>query len=172
MTQPIIVFSHGQDGEPWGTKIVAMAEVARGAGYRVESVDYRGMADPAARVEKLRQFCKTLPRAPVLVGSSMGGHVAAAVALEARARGLFLLAPAFYMPGYEQYTPKLAPTRESCPIVIVHGWNDDVVPVDNSIRYAREHKCRLHVLDSDHRLTANIRDINEYLAQFLGRLQS
>lgn len=168
MSQPIIVFSHGQDGEPWGTKIVAMAEVARGAGYRVESVDYRGMADPAARVAKLREFCKTLPAAPVLVGSSMGGHVATAVSIEAPARGLFLLAPAFYMPGYEQYTPKPA----ACPIVIVHGWNDDIVPVDNSIRYAREHKCRLHIIDSDHRLTADIRDINEYLAQFLARLNS
>lgn len=166
MTQPIIVFSHGQDGEPWGTKIIAMADVARGAGYRVESVDYRGMDDPAARVAKLLEFCKTLPSAPVLVGSSMGGHVATAVSVSAGARGLFLLAPAFYMPGYEQYTPKPPP----CPITIVHGWNDDIVPVDNSIRYAREHRCRLHILDSDHRLTANIRDINDYLAQFLARL--
>lgn len=166
MTQPIIVFSHGQDGEPWGTKIIAMADVARGAGYRVESVDYRGMDDPAARVAKLLEFCKTLPSAPVLVGSSMGGHVATAVSVSVGARGLFLLAPAFYMPGYEQFTPKPPP----CPITIVHGWNDDIVPVDNSIRYAREHRCRLHILDSDHRLTANIRDIDDYLAQFLARL--
>lgn len=166
MTQPIIVFSHGQDGEPWGTKIIAMADVARGAGYRVESVDYRGMDDPAARVAKLLEFCETLPSAPVLVGSSMGGHVATAVSVSVGARGLFLLAPAFYMPGYEQFTPKPPP----CPITIVHGWNDDIVPVDNSIRYAREHRCRLHILDSDHRLTANIRDIDDYLAQFLARL--
>jgi pimeloyl-ACP methyl ester carboxylesterase len=167
MTQPIIVFSHGQDGEPWGTKIIAMAEIARDAGYRAESVDYRGMADPMARVDKLLAFCKALSSASVLVGSSMGGHVAAAVSIEANARGLFLLAPAFYMPGYEQYTPKPA----ACPVTIVHGWNDDIVPVDNSIRYAREHRCRLHVIDSDHRMTANIRDINEYLAQFLARLR-
>jgi len=166
MTQPIIVFSHGQDGEPWGTKIIAMADVARGAGYRVESVDYRGMADPAARVAKLLEFCKTLPSAPVLVGSSMGGHVATAVSIEVGARGLFLLAPAFYMPGYEKYTPKPA----ACPVTIVHGWNDDIVPVDNSIRYAREHRCRLHILDSDHRMAASVRDIDEYLAQYLARL--
>jgi len=166
MTQPIIVFSHGQDGEPWGTKIVAMADVARRAGYRVESVDYRGMADPAARVAKLLELCRTLPVAPVLVGSSMGGHVATAVSIEARARGLFLLAPAFYMPGYEQFTPKPA----ACPITIVHGWRDDIVPVDNSIRYAREHRSRLHIIDSDHRMTADIRDIGEYLAQFLAHL--
>jgi len=166
MTPPIIVFSHGQDGEPWGSKIVAMAEVARNAGYQAESVDYRGIADPAARVEKLIAFCKTLPTSPVLVGSSLGGHVATAVSNSVHARGLFLLAPAFYMLGFEQHTPLPAP----CPITIVHGWNDDVVPIDNSIRYAREHRARLHVIDSDHRMTANINDITQYLAQFLARL--
>jgi pimeloyl-ACP methyl ester carboxylesterase len=169
MTQPII-FSHGQDGEPWGTKIVAMAEIARAAGYQVESVDYRGMPDPAERVDKLLAFCntlaKTVTRPPVLVGSSMGGHVATAVSQRVNARGLFLLAPAFYMAGFEEYTPEPA----ACPITIVHGWNDDVVPVDNSIRYAREYRARLHLIDSDHRMTADIRDITQYLAQFLLQL--
>ena len=170
MSQPIIIFSHGQDGEPWGTKIVAMAKVAQAAGYRVESVDYRGMPDPLARVAKLLSFCRDLPKsevaAPVLVGSSMGGHVATAVSKEVGARGLFLLAPAFYMPGFEQYTPQPA----KCPITIVHGWRDDIVPVDNSIRYAREHRATLHIIDSDHRMTAEISRIDEYLAQFLSRL--
>ncbi len=53
-----IVFSHGQDGEPWGAKIVAMAEVARAHGLSVESVDYRGMDDPAVRVRRLLEVCK------------------------------------------------------------------------------------------------------------------
>jgi pimeloyl-ACP methyl ester carboxylesterase len=167
MTQPIIVFSHGQDGEPWGGKIVAMAETARAAGYQAESIDYRGMADPTARVEKLLAFCKSL-QAPVLVGSSMGGHVAAAVSTFVNTRGLFLLAPAFYMPGFEQYTPQ--PAR--CPITIVHGWNDTIVPVDNSIRFAREHRARLHLIDSDHRMADSIQDIQGYLGQFLLQLQA
>lgn len=165
MTQPIIVFSHGQDGEPWGNKIVAMADVARELGFRVESVDYRGMADPQVRVDTLSAFCKTLPMPPVLVGSSMGGHVATAVSREANARGLFLLAPAFYMRGYEQYTP----TPAACPISIVHGWRDDIVPVDNSIRYAREHRASLTVLDDDHRLQASIGQIAALLRLFLMR---
>ena len=75
MSAPYIVFSHGQDGEPWGAKIVAMAEVARAQGYAVESVDYRGMADPAVRVRRLLEVCKELPGKLVLVGSSLGAHV-------------------------------------------------------------------------------------------------
>src|SRR5712675_1743231 len=124
MSERLIIFAHGQDGEPWGAKIVAMAEAAREMRYRTESVDYRGIADPAQRVAKLLAFCKESGAAPVLVGSSLGGHVATAVSREARAVGLFLLAPAFYMPGYEQHTPKPA----QCAITIVHGWRDDVVP--------------------------------------------
>ena len=42
----------------------------------------------------------------MLVGSSLGGHVSAAAAAALRPRGLFLLAPAFYMPGFEAYTPQ------------------------------------------------------------------
>jgi fermentation-respiration switch protein FrsA (DUF1100 family) len=55
-------------------------------------------------------------------------------------------------------------------MTIVHGWNDTVVPVDNSIRYAREHRARLHLIDDDHRMTTSIRDIAQYLAQFLLQL--
>lgn len=163
---PCVVFSHGQDGEPWGAKIVAMAQVAKRHGLRVESVDYRGMADPAARVEKLLAFCRQLPGSLLLVGSSMGGHVAAAVSSRVATSGMFLLAPAFFMPGYEQYTPQPA----ACPIEIVHGWNDDIVPPQNSIRFAQLYKATLHLLDSDHRLTANIEDVCNLLELFLRRV--
>lgn len=165
MTQHI-VFSHGKDSEPWGSKIVAMSEVARAHGLNIESVDYRGMDDPAVRVERLLEVCRDLSGSIVLVGSSLGGHVATAVSTRVPVRGLFLLAPAFFMPGYEQHTPTPAP----CPVMIVHGWNDDIVPVENSIRYAQQYKATLHVIDSDHRLTADIDEVCACLDRFLRRL--
>jgi alpha/beta superfamily hydrolase len=166
MSAGYIVFSHGQDGEPWGTNILAMAEVAKRHGLYAESVDYRGMADPAVRVRRLHEVCATLPGKLLLVGSSLGGHVAATVSTQVPTRGMFLLAPAFFMPGYEQYTPQPA----DCPIEIVHGWNDDVVPVDNSVRFARQYRATLHVLDSDHRLTANLAEVCQLLDGFLQRV--
>jgi surfactin synthase thioesterase subunit len=166
MSQRPIVFSHGKDGAPWGPKIVAMAEVAKRHGFLVESLDYRGMDDPAARVAKALEFCRTLSEPVVLVGSSLGDHIAAAVSSQVQTRGMFLLAPAFYMKGFEQYTP----TPAACPIEIVHGWSDDVVPVENSIRFARQHAATLHVFDSDHRLTSRIDAICELLDAFLSRL--
>ena len=46
MAERFVVFSHGKDSEPWGSKIAAMAEIAREEGFQVESVDYRGIDDP------------------------------------------------------------------------------------------------------------------------------
>ena len=159
----IVIFSHGQESGPWGTKIRAMADRVRELGFGADSVDYQGIADPTERVDKLIAYCEPLDEPIVLVGSSMGGHVATAAADRIGAVGLFVLAPAFYMPEFEALTPP-AP---SMPMVIVHGWDDDIVPVENSIRYASECKATLHVVDGDHRLTANIDEINYYLARFV-----
>ena len=45
-----------------------------------------------------------------------------------------------------------------------------MIPVENSIRYAREHKATLHVLDSDHGLLDQIRAINHFFSYFLFEL--
>jgi pimeloyl-ACP methyl ester carboxylesterase len=158
-----VVFSHGKESGPWGAKITAMAAVVRDLDLAVESVDYRGIDDPSRRVQKLLALGRELKGPIVLVGSSMGGHVAAAAANDLDTAALFLLAPAFYMPGFEKYTPQ----NITVPTAIVHGWHDDVVPVDNSIRWAREHGAVLHVLDSDHRLEDKIGVICTLLRNFL-----
>ena len=161
-----VIFSHGQESGPWGTKIRAMAEMVRSLGCDADSIDYQGIADPTERVEMCVRGCAGIDDPLVLVGSSMGGHVATAAAERVGAAGLFVLAPAYYVEGYEDVTP-LPP---SMPVCIVHGWHDDIVPVDNSIRYARNCSATLHVVDGDHRLTANIDEINEYLRQFIERV--
>ena len=166
MTTYRVVFSHGQESGPWGTKIRAMADCAKALGHEVESIDYQGISEPGDRVQKLTDECRAFDGPLVLVGSSMGGHVATAAADQVGAIGLFVLAPAYYMEGYEMLTPP-AP---NIPIEIVHGWHDDVVPVENSIRFAREASATLHLVDGDHRLTANIDAINQYLGVFLDGL--
>jgi pimeloyl-ACP methyl ester carboxylesterase len=161
-----VIFSHGQESGPWGTKIRAMAEQVKELGYSVDSIDYQGITDPTERVGKCVCECAGIDDQIVLVGSSMGGHVATAAAGRVGAVGLFVLAPAFFMEGYEDLTPE----PPAIPITIVHGWHDDIVPVENSIRYARSCSATLHLIDGDHRLTANIDEINGYLHQFLTRL--
>ena len=158
-----VIFSHGQESGPWGTKIRAMAERVKSLGCTADSIDYRGIAEPTERVAKLVRECAHIEDRLILVGSSMGGHVATAAADELGAAGLFVLAPAYYMEGYEALTPP----PPGLPICIVHGWHDDIVPADNSIRFARSCGATLHLVNGDHRLTANIDEINEYLTYFI-----
>lgn len=165
-SRPAVIFSHGQESGPWGTKIEAMAKTVRALGCRAESIDYQGIVDPTERVRKLVGACRAIPEPLVLVGSSMGGHVATAAAPEVRAIGLFVLAPAFYIEEWEDLTP----AAPDIPIEIVHGWRDDVVPVDNSIRFARTCLATLHLVNGDHRLTENIGEIIYYLTRFIGKL--
>ncbi|MGM0563284.1 MAG: YqiA/YcfP family alpha/beta fold hydrolase [Pseudomonadota bacterium] len=175
MTEKHLVFSHGMESGPWGTKITAMARVARALGWTVESLDYSHTLDPDERVGQLLDYCagERWRRAArrVFVGSSMGGYVATVAGqyLPAAVRpdGLFLLAPAFYMgPWAEQWL-----TDPARCTTIIHGWRDDVVPVDNSLRYARQHGCDLQLLDDGHRLIDSLPAIEERLRAFLANVE-
>ncbi|GMR17020.1 MAG: alpha/beta hydrolase [Gammaproteobacteria bacterium] len=165
MSLPLVIFSHGQESGPWGTKIRAMAAAVRELGCRAESIDYQGIADPGARADKLVDQAAGYAEPLLLVGSSMGGHVATAAAARLNAVGLFVLAPAYDMPGFATLTPP-----PGVPLSIVHGWRDDIVPVANSIAFARQCHAALHILDGDHRLTDNIDEINLLLVQFVARI--
>ncbi len=45
-----VIFSHGQESGPWGTKIQAMAETVKSIGCEADSIDYQGIANPTDRV--------------------------------------------------------------------------------------------------------------------------
>jgi fermentation-respiration switch protein FrsA (DUF1100 family) len=158
-----VVFSPGKDSGPWGKKIIALTETAKAEGYTVESIDYRGIDSPEKRVERLVEGCRSLQGELVLVGSSMGGFVSMAAASFLHARGVFLMAPALYMPGL----PELRQRVVDCPVEIVHGWHDDVVPLEHSMRFAREYGAALHLLDDDHGLHRSIRRIKHLFEYFL-----
>ena len=146
MPSRYVVFSHGQDGTPWGRKITALADTARSEGYQPESVDYRGINSARERIARLMEFCQGLQGDLVLVGSSVGGYVSLASASLLHARGVFRLAPALYSTGF----PELRKGVLDCPAAVVHGWRDSVVPYEGSVRFAKEYKATLHLLDDDH----------------------
>ena len=73
-----VIFSHGQESGPWGTKIKAMSDVAKKMNCDVKSIDYRGIKDPGDRIKKLNKEIMYISTSLVLVDSSMGGYVATA----------------------------------------------------------------------------------------------
>lgn len=158
----VVYFAHGKESGPWGLKIQALAAVARAQGFAVESPDYSHTYDPDARVRQLLALAPRPAGRLVLVGSSMGGYVSAVASRSLRPAGLFLLAPAVHLPGYEA-----DPTPQAGLIEVVHGWRDDIVPVDNALRFAGRHRARLHVLDAGHTLQESIPYLERLFGLFL-----
>lgn len=158
-----VVFSHGLDGEPWGTKVMALADTARSEGYQPESVDYRGIDSPRDRIAHLMEFCQDLQGELVLVGSSLGGYVSVAAASHLHARGVFLMAPAIYAQGL----PELRKGVLDCPSLVVHGWQDEVIPYEQSMRFARAYGSSLHLVDDDHLLHRQLRLVRYLFEYFL-----
>ena len=174
MNKLLVIFSHGKESGPWGKKFLALAAVAKRLGAEVISVDYRefpkgthhdqnaqGEAD--RRVKQLLSIALPEHDKLVLVGSSMGGYISTVASERMNVNGLFLLAPAFYLTGYKN----LNPTPDVKQTMIVHGWQDEIVPVENSIKFAKHQLCDLHLLDGDHRLNNSLLTIESLFEIFL-----
>ncbi len=149
-----VYFAHGMESGPWGSKITAMAKVAESLGFTVESPDYTFTKDPFERQLWLE---KTLPRPEglfVQVGSSLGSLVSALTSKHYKPNGLFLLAPAF---GLYEKDPNPFPFADV--VDIVHGWDDEVVPVENALQYAAQYRTSIHILQSDHRLASVLPEV-------------
>ena len=166
-TLPFVVFSHGKESGPYGKKIQRLIAVAEGLGLSTLSVDYRNCTNAEERVFLLGQTIASLDvpsQQVVLVGSSMGGYVSMVVANEQPVAGLFLMAPALWMP-VEEYTVQTYHPKTTS-IEITHGLQDDIVPHENSVRFVCEcSNAILHLVPDDHRLKTS----HDFLAyQFKG----
>ena len=158
-----VCFLHGRESGPWGTKIRRLARVAEQYGCRVVSPDDRDTQNPEERVRRLISLGVTLPRPVILVGSSMGGYVAAAASPALRPVGLFLLAPAVGLPGYGIATPQVLAAH----IAVVHGWDDAIVPTAKVIEFARAQRATMHLLADGHLLQHDLDAVARLFADFL-----
>jgi len=160
-----VYFAHGKESGSWGSKIRRLAKVAADYGYEIESIDYSDLTDPDLRVKRLLKVINNEDEKIILVGSSMGGYVSLEASEQVQVKGLFLLAPALFMPGYEK---QLYGCR--CQhIEVVHGWSDDVIPVEHSIKFSKQTDCYLHLISGDHRLNDSIELVVNVFENFLVR---
>ncbi|TJY60898.1 alpha/beta fold hydrolase [Sinimarinibacterium sp. CAU 1509] len=162
--EKLVCFAHGKESGPWGHKITRLAEIARDRGFQVISPDYSHTHDPATRVQYLLRLNPTA-RQLVLVGSSMGGYVSAMACAELRPQALFLMAPALYFPGWDD-EPQGIPALSS----VIHGWRDDIVPVERGLRFAQLHRSELHLLDAGHTLVECLPTVAMLFDHLLQRL--
>jgi pimeloyl-ACP methyl ester carboxylesterase len=154
----MIVFAHGLEGSPQGTKIRTLRE----AGFDVEAPDFVGMvlADRVALLEKA-----SARESIVLGGSSYGGLAAAIVAARhpSRFRGLLLCAPAFNVSEPPALDPGSIRAPEGMPTIIIHGKANDVVPIEVSRLYRARSGDGVELIEVEdgHRLAESLEVIVE-----------
>lgn len=156
----MIIFAHGMEGTPNGSKIRSL----RKAGFEVLAPDFQGM-NLQQRVSLLQSVCEEhQERRPLLAGSSYGGLTASIIAMRMpnAFRGLLLCAPALHLiePPVDDETVLIAPT--GLKTAIIHGIDDDIVPLSCSIEYAERSGndiVAFHRVSDGHRLAESHSEI-------------
>jgi pimeloyl-ACP methyl ester carboxylesterase len=140
------VFIHGLLGHSQGTKATFLRE--RYPDMIIE--DFRGTLED--RMHKLNTLLAGQDSI-VVVGSSLGGLMAAMFAIDnqERVKKLILLAPAL---ATEEFMPNLERTIDT-PVIIFHGKDDDVVPLApvQDIAHKVFKNLTFNTVDDDHVLS-------------------
>ena len=164
-----VILSHGSDSGPEATKVSALARVAEASGWSTFRPDFRaedtrGYAGSVApRVARLVEAMRDAPRPLVLAGSSMGAFVSGLASLRMPCDGLFLIALPIDIPG----CPQRFDATRGLPGMLVHGYRDELCPVDAAAAFARGHGMPALLLDDDHRLANHVHLLERQFAMFL-----
>ncbi|MBJ6136130.1 YqiA/YcfP family alpha/beta fold hydrolase [Marinobacter litoralis] len=162
-----VFLSHGLESGPKGTKVQAMKAVAEEfPGVVAEAIDHTSSKDPETRLQQMRDAMAAAgatPERTILAGSSMGGWVCAQTSANTPVLGCFLLAPALALEKY----PQSRPTIQAKHVQIIHGWNDDVVPVVPVLELARQQQLETLVLPDGHRLENSVERVSREFRHFM-----
>jgi len=155
-TQPFLILSHGLESGPDATKVSALAKVADEFGLRSVRPDYRDL-DFSRDVRRIdERIARVVQHAPahtpvILAGSSMGAFTSGLASLQVACIGLFLIALPLEIPDYAR---RFDAAR--VPTALVHGWDDELCPVDAAIAFARARGDAITLVRDDHRLSAHV----------------
>ncbi|MCY7313654.1 MAG: hypothetical protein LH491_08505 [Pseudoxanthomonas sp.] len=177
MSRGHCILSHGFESGPDATKVTALADAAEQLGWTHERPDYTGfdarrdissLGDVEARQAHLLALAKdAAQRGPlVLAGSSLGAYISARVSLEVPVKGLFLMAPALRMGRLADLDAAAVPTS------ILHGWDDELIPVQAVVDWAHARRARLLLVDDRHRLSDHVEASARAFAQLLDGLHN
>jgi alpha/beta superfamily hydrolase len=165
------ILSHGLESGPHATKVSALAAAAERLGWTTERPDYLSVdklgafGDIDARIAILRERAFATKGPVVLAGSSMGAFVSALVSRDVPCAGLFLMAPPPWIEGYpHQLNAAVVPTA------IVHGWDDELIPAQMVVEWARLRRDQLVLVNDSHRLADHVAFCAERFADFLRAL--
>jgi len=167
--KPFLILSHGLESGPDATKVSALAAIAEPLGFHSVRPDYRDL-DAARDVSRIdARIARLIEHAPagqavILAGSSMGAFISGFASLKLDCVGLFLVALPIVVPGYGRpFNAKPVPTA------LVHGWDDELCPVEDAITFARTRGDAITLVRDEHRLGAHVDFVAAQFRLFLGR---
>ncbi|HEX4480335.1 MAG TPA: alpha/beta hydrolase [Rudaea sp.] len=165
--KPFLILSHGLESGPDATKVTALAKIAESLGFESVRPDFRDL-DATRDVRRIDdRITRVIEQAPkdapvVLAGSSIGAFASALASTQMNCVGLFLIALPVAIPKYaRRFDVRRVPTA------LVHGWDDEICPVDDAIAFARKRGDAITLVRDDHRLGAHVDFIADVFAQFL-----
>lgn len=164
-----VILSHGSGSGPEATKVSALARAAEALGWTTFRPDYRdcdtlgyaGSVPP--RVARLLAAMHEARRPLVLAGSSMGAYVSGLASLQVACEGLFLIALPVGLPEAAAHFD----ARRGVPAMLVHGYHDELCPMDAALAFARERGVPALLLDDGHRLEDHVEAIARQFTLFL-----
>lgn len=163
----LVILSHGLESGPQATKVTALAEVCSELGWESVRPDYRPLDRGISQETVAGRLARLLEHAAgakplVLAGSSLGAYVSALASRQVPVAGLFLIAPPVVLSEVKlEFDP--APV----PMMIVHGWADELIPAEEVIAFARSRRAGLALFDDDHRLHRHVPEIAALFREFL-----
>lgn len=170
-----IIISHGLESSPDATKATALSRIVESMGCTSERPDYRDhdndqtvtrLGDVKGRIARLRELANKVQGPLILAGSSMGAFISARVSLEVSAAGLFLMAPPTQLEGFN-----IKLEAANIPTCIVHGWDDELIPATEVVKWAHKRRDQLVLVNDSHRLADHVDFCAEVFARFVSSLK-
>jgi pimeloyl-ACP methyl ester carboxylesterase len=164
-TLPQLVFLHGLESGPHGSKYHLLASLGLGS---VIAPDCEGVLVPHERLRIIETTLNGLDDL-VLVGSSIGALMALLYATAHRKQlaGMVLCAPAVDHPDIV----KLPRLPRNFPTLVLHGRHDNVVPLAAVQAYCHAQYLGLSVVDDGHRLANSHAAIERLVRAVVGVYQ-
>ncbi len=176
----MLYYIHGYESSPDGAKGIIFKEK-----LNAKAIKYRDCKPEDIVISNcLRRIAEEIKhdRDTVLIGSSLGGFLAAKTALEnSNVKQIILLNPAVIPPSIDISTIKDMPMsilvdmkdnrlfneKLDVEIFIFAGTEDEIVPPNWVLEFARAQEATVRFLHDDHRFTCNIDRFPDLITELL-----
>ncbi len=195
ISKGVVFYLHGNAGslDTWGN----ISKNYTDLGYDIFILDYRGFGKSEGNIDSENQFCNDITTAYkfikskygenkiVIVGYSIGTGPATILASQYKPKSLVLQAPYFnfeelagnkipfipdFLKKYKFETNRFI-TKVKTPVFIFHGNEDNVIPINNSVRLNQLLKSNNHFYKLNNEDHIGINENQYFLSELKNILQ-